>query len=643
MSREQCNIKKLEANCDVEDLNEAKGQRKLNIVYSIKIPGESYKKAEFSRPPTDHTFPITDIGNNVYLKVLLQSLPRRDDIPTLKCGCQAPKRRASKEMPPLNFHEELALRMNDLTLGPPENRPLDYRCKGALFSPDLGVINSNIGSFSGVSRRLSIFSNPGSSEYLYSRASTPEKQLDEGESQGSLQEDGPPDCAGGSKDKVNYLLDDRMHTPCSESGKHKCNCDDESDQGKDNQRSSTSFIINDVKSEPKKQLDERRLKEIAKYKRRLRKESKLRKLRESGTSESATSEGDGGRDGKKEKTKEETHTSIPILQASRFDRFRAIGCYRNQTYLTLPASRIEMKSPFVESISVTPTDYRKTISVGTQTDEPSCSCGARMMLKCENCSDSDRGMVRSEGTYNLALLNRSEILLDAIRRSCHETSASEEADTNEKAMKKHKCDKPSYNSKCDINRIDVNFNANDTPLGIRKYTENQGDETNVVKRPKLRRLLPVVDRINKVVTDRHNHLEKNDMDELLLKDDDSVFANMSRIEPRKKFSSISDDDYVVCLKNEYGTFDHCDISPSPTSLVNVEGFKFPDPSKTIDNNQVPSPSEMDKFRWRFDSAASMVFHTRTGLPLTSSPAPLKRGSNCFDYDDSITGISGIKR
>ncbi|KAI5643741.1 hypothetical protein NE865_04333 [Phthorimaea operculella] len=51
---------------------------------------------------------------------------------------------------------------------------------------------------------------------------------------------------------------------------------------------------------------------------------------------------------------------------------------------------------------------------------------------------------------------------------------------------------------------------------------------------------------------------------------------------------------------------------------------------------------MDRFRWRFDSAASMVFHTKTGLPLTSSPAPLRRGNNCFDFDDSINGISGIK-
>ncbi|XP_048001814.1 protein FAM214A-like [Leguminivora glycinivorella] len=70
LSREKCNYKKLESNCD-EDVEE----RKLNIVYSIKIPGESYKMADFSKTPTDHTFPITDIGNNVYLKVTLRASP----------------------------------------------------------------------------------------------------------------------------------------------------------------------------------------------------------------------------------------------------------------------------------------------------------------------------------------------------------------------------------------------------------------------------------------------------------------------------------------------------------------------------------------------------------------------------------------
>lgn len=58
---------------------------------------------------------------------------------------------------------------------------------------------------------------------------------------------------------------------------------------------------------------------------------------------------------------------------------------------------------------------------------------------------------------------------------------------------------------------------------------------------------------------------------------------------------------------------------------------------------VPSQVEQARFRKNLDSAASMVFHSRTGLPLTSSPAPVRRGKTCFDFDSSINSVSAIKR
>ncbi|KAJ9593975.1 hypothetical protein L9F63_014616 [Diploptera punctata] len=58
----------------------------------------------------------------------------------------------------------------------------------------------------------------------------------------------------------------------------------------------------------------------------------------------------------------------------------------------------------------------------------------------------------------------------------------------------------------------------------------------------------------------------------------------------------------------------------------------------------PIPSALDKakFRQSLDSAASMVFHCRTGLPLTSSPAPVRRGTSCFDFDSSLNSVSAIR-
>ncbi|XP_011309220.1 protein FAM214A [Fopius arisanus] len=56
-------------------------------------------------------------------------------------------------------------------------------------------------------------------------------------------------------------------------------------------------------------------------------------------------------------------------------------------------------------------------------------------------------------------------------------------------------------------------------------------------------------------------------------------------------------------------------------------------------SRVPSAFEQERFRRSLENAASMVFHSRTGLPLTSSPAPLRRGSCCFDYDSSLNTVS----
>ncbi|RZB77465.1 protein FAM214A, partial [Asbolus verrucosus] len=60
------------------------------------------------------------------------------------------------------------------------------------------------------------------------------------------------------------------------------------------------------------------------------------------------------------------------------------------------------------------------------------------------------------------------------------------------------------------------------------------------------------------------------------------------------------------------------------------------------NVEIPTALEQAKFRKDLDNAASMVFHSRTGLPLTSSPAPVRRGKSCFDFDSSINSVSAIK-
>ncbi|GLH11034.1 LOW QUALITY PROTEIN: Uncharacterized protein GBIM_15893 [Gryllus bimaculatus] len=59
---------------------------------------------------------------------------------------------------------------------------------------------------------------------------------------------------------------------------------------------------------------------------------------------------------------------------------------------------------------------------------------------------------------------------------------------------------------------------------------------------------------------------------------------------------------------------------------------------------VPSAQETALFRRSLRSAACMVFHCRTGLPLTSSPAPVRRrhDSARFDFDSSLNSVSAIR-
>lgn len=135
----------------------------------------------------------------------------------------------------------------------------------------------------------------------------------------------------------------------------------------------------------------------------------------------------------------------------------------------------------------------------------------------------------------------------------------------------------------------------------------------------------------------------------------------------------SESDIFSCKdKNNFSTYKHCD-SPIPiirqlrdfskidTSKLKRSNAKqrlnFDDPnlmtscdknicdgkSKDDKDMDVPSAIEQANFRKNLDNAASMVFHSRTGLPLTSSPAPVRRGKSCFDFDSSINSVSAIKR
>lgn len=99
-------------------------------------------------------------------------------------------------------------------------------------------------------------------------------------------------------------------------------------------------------------------------------------------------------------------------------------------------------------------------------------------------------------------------------------------------------------------------------------------------------------------------------------------------------------DSVVVLKSgvrkriTFEEEDNNDVEESQDSS------KVPSGSQACD---IPTASEQAKFRRNLGNAASMVFHSRTGLPLTSSPAPVRKGRTSFDFDSTLNSVSAIKR
>nr|XP_027195371.1 protein FAM214A-like [Dermatophagoides pteronyssinus] len=58
---------------------------------------------------------------------------------------------------------------------------------------------------------------------------------------------------------------------------------------------------------------------------------------------------------------------------------------------------------------------------------------------------------------------------------------------------------------------------------------------------------------------------------------------------------------------------------------------------------IPTVAEKEQFQRSLDSATTLVFHRRSGLPLNSSPAPIRKSGTCFDFDSSLTSVNAIKK
>lgn len=134
------------------------------------------------------------------------------------------------------------------------------------------------------------------------------------------------------------------------------------------------------------------------------------------------------------------------------------------------------------------------------------------------------------------------------------------------------------------------------------------------------------------LNNRQNHRDSK----RLLEDTKESSENEQRDENAKK-------EMISVIQKNNLTTPQCGNSSSKIHNNNhKDGIAETGDDETVDKS-VPSALEQEKFRRSLENAASMVFHSRTGLPLTSSPAPLRRGSCCFDYDSSLNSVSSKRK
>lgn len=165
-----------------------------------------------------------------------------------------------------------------------------------------------------------------------------------------------------------------------------------------------------------------------------------------------------------------------------------------------------------------------------------------------------------------------------------------------------------------------------------------------------------VDSLGTSLVSTHNsQFHSTNQEEEKEEDHAQNFSNLKRINELKMSTKSNEkilkldngeENEIICSQDRQRklgllTIEQTDYTMSSKSRINNQNNN--DDEDEIFEKMVPSALEQEKFRRSLENAASMVFHSRTGLPLTSSPAPLRKGSCCFDFDSSLNSVSSKRR
>ncbi|XP_018331701.1 protein FAM214A isoform X3 [Agrilus planipennis] len=255
----------------------------------------------------------------------------------------------------------------------------------------------------------------------------------------------------------------------------------------------------------------------------------------------------------------------------------------------------------------------------------------------KNCSN------HSEPTSHDLSKSKSELLLDAILRSCRRDNSPEQSTNSVELSKVRKSD-----------NVNVNVNDGDDdgtcglhftgPSSPNDATASHG-ECDINSCDKKSCEYSIKNRIRSNV-----HLDKHcdtPVPKVVQnKKGSGNFSPLTLYKSKAKQKLTFDDWSSEKSVDQQEVPDPVGEALQNCHLIEMGAESINDKYKTVENNAVngidiPSAVDQIKFKKSLDNATSMVFHSRTGLPLTSSPAPVRRGKSSFDYDSSINSVSAI--
>lgn len=271
-------------------------------------------------------------------------------------------------------------------------------------------------------------------------------------------------------------------------------------------------------------------------------------------------------------------------------------------------------------------------------DRMHLSCTLKGKHRCEDLEEFDDGFKRLCGKKSASASKHPKLKVD-IRKALANPGKNEKRNISPNEEQKVKSVKLHHDEHTDKSKNDLNKGQL-----LLDAIERSGRNCSGLKTPEGQLVNNIINNNNEAkesMRDRHNCDKMSASDIYSIKaQSNKIISNYYCDSPiptlRNKSSCSNGEKNIKEKASRRITFDDED--------VDLNGKDLDENGKEKDGSgiDIPTVTEQKKFRKNLDSAASMVFHSRTGLPLTSSPAPVRRGKNCFDFDSSLNSVAAIK-